>query len=182
MLNKDRTEYSQNIINEQMDYVKAAYPFIKQVIKIDPAENLLADYIYGVDAIGIDTRGNSHKIQFKHREAGKNDLVLPAIKLTGKNVEANNLGFDYKGNTYTFRPYADIYVETIAGKHYSFTADELFSIEKLWADRLQSGLTGVEPKYFYNDNGEKFFSGEFMAFMPIENMQRSQQGLLQIRF
>lgn len=174
MLNKDRTEYSQNIIYEQMDYVKAAYPFIKQVIKIDPAENLLADYIYGVDAIGIDTRGNSHKIQFKHREAGKNDLVLPAIKLTGKNVEANNLGFDYKGNTYTFRPYADIYVETIADKHYSFTANELFSIEKLWADRLANGLSGVEPKYFYNDKGEKFFSGEFMAFMPTDTMQRSQ--------
>lgn len=182
MLNKDRTEYSQNIIDDQMSYVKAAYPYIRQVIPIDTAENLLADYIYGVDAIGIDTRGNSHKIQFKHREPGKNDLVLPAIKLTGKNVKENNLGFDYKGNTYTFRPYADIYVETIAGKHYSFTADELFSIEKLWADRLQSGLTGVEPKYFYNDDGEKFFSGEFMAFMPIENMQRSQQGLLQIRF
>lgn len=182
MLNSQKTEYSEAIINEQLEYVKMAYPFIKQIHRIDTTNNLKADYIYQIDAVGTNDLGKSYTIQLKHREAGKNDLILPAIKLTGNNVKEANLGFKYKDSTYTFRPVADIYVETIADKHYTFTANELFSIENLWSDRLQRGLTGVEPKYFYNDNGEKFFSGEFMAFMPIENMQRSQQGLLQIRF
>lgn len=182
MLNSQKTEYSEAIINEQLEYVKMAYPFIKQIHRIDTTNNLKADYIYQIDAVGTNDLGKSYTIQLKHREAGKNDLILPTIKLTGNNVKEANLGFKYRGSTYTFRPVADIYVETIADKHYTFTANELLAIEKLWADQIERGLTGIQPKNFYDDKGNSFFSGEFMAFMPTENMQRSQQSLLQLRY
>lgn len=181
MLNPKTTEYSKNIIEEQKAYVLDAYPYIKQVDEVDPAVNLLADYIFGIDAHGKDSMGKSHTIQFKHRQVGNNDLVIPAKKFTGKNVADNELGFIYKGKRYTFKPTADIYVETINGTHYTFTASEVMAVQEVCPD-LSEWLSGVQEKMFINDHGDKFPSGEYMAFVSPEKMRKAQEYLHNLKY
>lgn len=174
MYNSEANAYSNHCLNEQITFLIQSQPNLRQVLSIDSVSNMKADYLYAVDAIAVDASGNSKKIQFKCRKEGNRDLILPAKKLTGKAALDGNIGFLYNGVKYTFVPTVDLYVERIEGKDYCFTADQLHAIEVLHAKDLQNFLGGVQQKYVYADNGNKFPTGDYYAFLKPNEMLKLQ--------
>lgn len=174
MYNSEANAYSNKCLDEQISFLKTSQPNIKQVLTIDNVANMKADYLYSVDAIAVDASGNSKTVQFKCRKEGNRDLVLPVKKLTGKAALDGDIGFWFKDSKYTFFPAVDLYVERIEGKDYSFTADQLHGIEALHKNDLQDILSGVQAKYVYADNGNKFPTGDYYAFVKPNEMLKLQ--------
>lgn len=174
MYNSEATNLSNQCLQEQIAFLTKSRPNLRQILSIDSITNMKADYLYSVDAVAIDSSGNSQKVQFKCRKEGNLDLILPAKKLTGNAANQGDIGFWYKDIKYAFYPTANIYVERIDGKDYSFTADDLHAIEAVHCDTLQNVLAGVRPKYVYADNGSKFPSGDFYVFIKPVEMLRLQ--------
>lgn len=174
MYNHEANNLSKKTLDEQLQFLLNSRPNIRQVQMIDSVANMKADYLYAVDAIGIDASGNTVKVQFKCRQKGNTDLILPVKKLTGFAAENGDIGFWYKKEKYAFFPTANLYVEKIDGKNYSFSADELHGIEAIHADDLQDNLVGIQPKYVVKDDGTKFPSSDFFAFIRPDAMLRYQ--------
>lgn len=180
MYNSEANAYSSQCLEEQIAFLKTSQPNIKQVLTIDNVANMKADYLYSVDAIAVDAGGNSKKVQFKCRKEGNRDLILPTKKLTGKAALDGDIGFWYNGVKYTFVPTVDLYIERIEGKDYSFTADQLHGIEALHSSDLDDILAGVQQKYVFSDNGNKFPTGDFYAFVKPNEMLKLQVELFKL--
>lgn len=171
MLNAEATALSLNNIENQIQYIKTKRPYIKAVCRLDNSPAIKADYLHGVDAVGIGIDGRNYNIQFKTRQKGNNDFVLIAKRLTGNTIESLNLGFRHGDYHYAFDlEEADIFVENIGGKNYNISREEINAIEEYMAESLYKYISGIQPRYFYKDNGDKIFSGDYYVFIKPEKL------------
>ena len=181
MLNPETYNYSESAISGQIDYVYATYPYLTSHKPIDKAKAFKADYLDNIDAVFFDQDMESFNIQFKHRRSG-NDFVVIAKKLTGKAAHEARIGFYYKGEKYTFDlRRTNIFVETMEGEHYSMTRNELNALECSFPDQLAKLITSIAPRYFYNDNHEKFFAGDYYVYISLDKLERWRCTLFNLR-
>ena len=172
MLNPETYNYSESAISSQIDYVYATYPYLTDHKLPDKTKAFRADYLNNVDATYFDQDMRPFNVQFKHRRSG-NDFVVIAKKLTGKAATEARIGFYYNREKYTFDLRAtDIFVETMEGKHYSMTRNELNSLECSFPDQLANLITNIVPRYFYDDNHEKFFAGDYYVYISLDKLER----------
>lgn len=172
MLNPFAVEQSKKNIGEQIAYIKEKRPYITSINTINTAENLKADYLCGIDAVGIGDTGKHYNIQFKARNEGNNDFMITCKKLTGQSVKENNIGFIYADKRYTFDiKAADILVETINGKNYNISKEELSTLERNFKDDLAENITAIRPKKIIKSDGTEFFSGDYYCFIPTDALQ-----------
>ena len=172
MLNPETYNYSESAINSQIDYVYATYPYLTSHKPIDKAKAFKADYLDNIDAVFFDQDMESFNIQFKHRKSG-NDFVVIAKKLTGKAAHEARIGFCYKGAKYTFDlRRTDIFVETMEGEHYSMTRNELNALECSFPEQLANLITSIAPRFFFDDNHEKFFAGDYYVYISLDKLER----------
>ena len=172
MLNPETFNYSESAINSQIDYVYTAYPYITDHKLPDKAKAFKADYLDNIDMVFFDQDMRKFNVQFKHRKTG-NDFVLIAKKLTGKAVHEAKIGFYYKSEKYTFDLRdTDIFVETMEGEHYSMNRNELNALECSFPEQLANLITNIVPRYFYDDNHEKFFAGDYYVYISLEKLER----------
>ena len=172
MLSPYAVEQSQKKIGEQIAYIKEKRPYIVNVMPIDNKENMKADYLCGVDAVGIGDNGRNYNLQFKVRSEGNNDFMLVCKKLTGKAVNENEIGFVFNDEKYTFEMLqADILIEYVNGKIYNISREELSALERNFKEDLKDKISLIRPKMISKDNGEKFFSGDYYCFIPTEDLQ-----------
>lgn len=163
---------------DQIEYVKKALPYIREIHLTDSKNNMAADYLYSIDGHGYGA-GKSYTIQFKSRQPNHNDIVIPALKLSGKAAEENNsLGFWSNGSKYILFPQTDIFCETLGdGKTVVFTREELEAIQATAPEGLEKRAV-IQPKYIKDDNGEEHFSGEYYCFLSQDSLTRLQLTLL----
>lgn len=172
MMNPETYNYSEAALNSQLDYVYAAYPYLTDHKLPDKTKAFKADYLDNVDATYFDQDMRPFNVQFKHRRSG-NDFVVIAKKLTGKAAHEARIGFYYKGEKYTFDLRAtDIFVETMNGQHFSMSRNELNALECTFPDQLANLITNIVPRYFYNDNNEKFPAGDYYVYISLEKLER----------
>lgn len=172
MLNPFAVEQSKKNIGEQIAYIKEKRPYITSITTINTAENLKADYLCGIDAVGIGDTGKHYNIQFKARNEGNNDFMITCKKLTGQSVKESDLGFTFNANKYTFDiKAADILVESINGKNYNISKEELSSLERNFKEDLARNITAVRPKKIIKSDGTEFFSGDYYCFIPTGALQ-----------
>ena len=163
-------QYSDENIPYQIDYLTKVGPYIRQVHLINNDTINKTDYIYGVDAIGVKTAGDTVKIQFKRRRNG-DDITIPVDLLHNADRKYNGFGFWYEGEMYTFLLTADIYVVTDSQRnHYIYTADEMNTAELLWGDTLHKALT-IRP----------LKNGKYIAYMSANNLRKLQQRVFELR-
>lgn len=169
MLNPFAVEQSKKNIGEQIAYIKEKRPYLTSINTINTAENLKADYLCGIDAVGIGDTGKHYNIQFKARNEGNNDFMITCKKLTGQSAKESDLGFIFNNNRYTFDiKAADILVETINGKNYNISKEELSSLERSFKDDLARNITAVRPKKTIRSDGTEFFSGDYYCFISTD--------------
>lgn len=177
MLNPETFNYSEAAINSQIDYVYAAYPYLTDHKLPDKTKAFKADYLDNIDVVFFDQDMKSFNLQFKHRRSG-NDFVLIAKKLTGKAAHEARIGFYYKGEKYTFDLRAtDIFIETMQGEHYSMTRNELNALECAFPDQLAKLITSIAPRFFFDDNHEKFFAGDYYVYISLDKLERWRSNL-----
>ena len=168
MYDNDANQLSKTFLQEQISYIKVCYPYIRQVTIVDSdGDNMRTDYLCGTDAVGIDDNANAHRIQFKARRPGNNDIVLTATALTG--VAANNnprLGFIFKGNKYTFLVDADLYSERIGdGRIINFRGSDIRAFE---VGNVADKITGFQQKHIYTDNHQPININEYYVYISVD--------------
>jgi hypothetical protein len=162
----DALNLSEQFLPEQIAYVKNCFQYIRQIIRIDSEDNMKADYFYGIDAVGIDTNGNSHTIQFKARQKDHNDIVLLATGISGYAVDNNDIGFQYKGSKYVFLIQADIYCERLGnGRIVNFLGSDIMALEY---GHVCDYVTGIQPKYIYADDNTSFKTDNYYVFVDVD--------------
>lgn len=172
MLSPFAVEQSKKNISEQIAYIKEKRPYITSITTINTAENFKADYLCGVDAVGIGDTGTHYNIQFKARNEGNNDFMITCKKLTGKSALDNNIGFIFNDNKYTFDiKAADILVESINGKNYNISKEELSTLERSFKEDLAGSISSIRPKKIIKSDGTDFFAGDYYCFIPTDAFQ-----------
>ena len=173
MYNNEALSLSSQNITKQVEFLKNTRPYLKQITIVNSEENMKCDYLFGIDAYSIDSSGKNFTIQFKTRKAGNKDLILPATKLSGEAALKNDsIGFWYFGTKYTFLTTADIYVETVDEGTFSFTRQDVDSIEFWYKHNLEKILTGIQRKKIYDDKGNQHCTNDYFAFIkPCDLME-----------
>lgn len=172
MYNTEALQHSRAVLEEQKQFLLETRPYIKQLADIDSIKNQKADYMYSVDNIAICSDGTTETVQFKNRNAGNNDFILMAKKLSGKAANEGKIGFWYKGVKYVLMPAADIYVENINGMNYAITRNEINTIET-WlgnCEKTTEIISGIQPEYHYKDDGTRFPTGDFYVFITLAKL------------
>lgn len=180
MYNNEALKLSEENIKEQCDFVLDSYPFIREVYPVNNVSNMRADYLAGVDAVGVCSDGSTRTIQMKARKAGNRDLIIPAIRLCGKAALDGDIGFIFDGEKYAFTPKADVFVEKLNMRNYTFTKEELLAIEAMYPEDLYQAISSIRPKYLYDDKGNAFPSGEYYVFIAPYEMLALQTVLFNI--
>jgi len=176
-MNIEALEFSRKYLPSQIAYIKEKRPYISAVTLIDTDENMKADYLCGVDAVANGISGEHYNLQFKARKNGNNDFFLIVKKLTGQSAMNGNIGFTYGKAKYTFELlHTDIFIETINGKHYSISREEINAIEKYYSSSLEDYISNIVPRYIEKDNGDNFFS-DYYCFIPAENLNTLRKNI-----
>lgn len=186
MLNPEATSLSRNALPAQLENLEKAYPFFRAIHVTDSsydgktARCAKMDYYNFIDAVALDLEGKAVNIQFKARELGNNDLVFLCRKVTDADMVRNpNFGFTFGGHKYSFiLGCIDIFCEMINGKIYNMRATDLMALEYDSEGEDNPYITGVRPQKYYDSNGEEFLSGNYYAFISIENAMQLKHALL----
>ena len=171
MYDSECLKASEAVIDEQLSFIKACYPHLKQITKVDNNVCMESDYIDGIDARAM-YAGKTVTIQCKIRKPGHPDLLVPAIKLSGQAAMEGDIGFMYRGKKYLFRPKADITCIRVGGTDYCVTAEELKAVEASYPCDIQRAISGIKTKLVYADDGHTFPSGEYYVFIKPANMAK----------
>ena len=143
MMNSNAYQFSEAQIPAQRNYLLSVKPNLQYVfINTD----FFSDYLFDVDGIALDYRGHSYTIQFKARQLGHNDVLIPAVKVNSAECKKHDGGFYYNGVKYKFYLQADMYVISCGNNHYFYEQAEIEAIERIYSDELAKAIIGTWEK------------------------------------
>ena len=187
MLNPEAAELSRNILPEQIEFLKQSFPFMRNFHVTSAstdekdAEDVKMDYYGGIDVYAKDLNGHhEYNFQLKVRMPEHNeDLVFIARHVTDEDIRRNpNIGFTFGGQKYSFcTDYIDIYCELVGGKFYTVRATDLMALERDTQGTDNKYICSVQPQKFYDSEGNKFLSGDFLVFINAAKMMKFKHNL-----
>lgn len=186
MLNPEATALSHQALPLQLENLKRAYPYFRVIHVTDSsydgkfAECVKMDYYNFIDAVGLDVEGRSVNIQFKVREPGNNDLVFICRRITDEDIVRNpHIGFIFGGKKYSFiLNSVDIFCEMVNGKIYNVRATDLMALEFDTEGADNPFITNICPQEYIDSCGKKFLSGNYYAFISVDNIIELKRRLL----
>lgn len=142
-MNSNACQLSETLLPAQRNYLLAVKPHLKDVVL---NTDFFSDYLFDVDGVALDYRGHSYIVQFKARQPGHNDVLIPAVKVNSVECQKHDGGFCYNGIKYKFYLQADMYVISSGENHYFYEQSEIEAIERAYPEELVNAITGTWPK------------------------------------
>lgn len=177
MLDTQSTNYSQQYLQEQIDFLMETRPYIREV-HTTASSNLNADYFQAKDATASGIT-KDYRIQFKNRLEGHNDFVVKALKQSGSDALDLCNGFFFNGNKYSFNLLSDIYVERMGDGHIlSISREELEAIQNKHPDLLSACISAVVQSKKKDSNGNYFTIPEYDVYITPQGLANIQLQLL----
>lgn len=139
-MNSNACHLSKAQIPAQRNYLLTVKPHLKDVLV---NTDFFSDYLFDVDGVALDYRGHSYTVQFKARQPGHNDVLIPAVKVNSAECQKHDGGFYYNGVKYKFYLQADMYVISSGENHYFYEQSELEAIERVYTNELANAITGA---------------------------------------
>ena len=179
MFNPEALSCSERNLDAQIEFTLEALLFIRQITPVHNSINMLKDYFYECDAVGIGASNINYNIQYKVRP-DHTDFVIVAKKLSGQAATDNDgIGFWYEGSKYAFRPMYDFLIERIKGVDYLVTREQILSMQLLWPHDLGRAVSRIDPKLITTDDGSSISNGEYYVYFPLDKLAKIQFALLQ---